>query len=389
MKKQFFNNTSKLLLTIISVAVMMSITDEFYAVDPVEMIPGIFAIAGLLVFIRLVQIIRNPNLKDHRDGGLVFDVAVEFWDTMIARNLYKTYEWLSRAKQRAGNVLNSTVVHIPQSGAAPNVKRNRSVYPIQMVKRADSDITYVIDELSSDTTVVHEAEKWELSYSKVPEVLQDHLNELIKRIAQNTLFRWGGKNTSMLNLNAANVVDTTGAAAVAYLADATGNRKKFTVADLQSAKAIIIEQTKLVLNTGKRAFFMTEDAYTQLLTDTTFDNNQQYDKVGAVFKDGDLIKLLGFDIIRTDVMPRFDNSATPIAKDGLDESVVNAADDNDVILAVDFDFVHLAKSDSKMFFRADDPDYQGDIMNVLARMGASRERVDQAGVVAVVQAASA
>jgi hypothetical protein len=383
--KTLFNNSLKLALAIFSILLIVSIASEFYAVQPADTLLGIFGIVTILVVVRLVQIVRDPSYLSHYERTLVLGVAVEFWDTMIARNLYKTYEWLGRAKNRSGNVLNSTVVHIPQSGAVPNVVRNRSVFPINMVKRSDSDITYVIDELSSDTTLVREAEKWELSYSKVPEVLQDHMSELIKRIAQNTLYRWFGKNPSMLNLNAANIVRTSGAASPTYLAGATGNRNKFTVDNLAAAKAIIVNQTKLVLNTGKRAFFMTEDAYTQLLTDAVFANNQQYDKIGAVFQNGDLIKLLGFDIIRTDVMPRFDNSGTPVAKDPLDITVVNAATDNDAIVAVDFDFVHLAKSDTKMFFRADDPDYQGDIMNVLARMGASRERVDQAGVAAVIQ----
>lgn len=385
MKNQFFNNTFKLLLSIFTIVALVSVEAEVNAVEPGQLLIGIFYTAAFLVVVRLIQIIRNPDHLSHYERNLVRGVAVEFWDMFIAQNLYKTYEWLGRAKQRAGNVLNSTVVHIPQSGAAPTVVRNRSVYPIVTVKRSDSDITYVIDELSSDTTLVREAEKWELSYAKVPEVIRDHMSELIKRIAQNTLFRWAGKNTNMLSLNAANVIRTTGAAVATYLTGATGNRNKFLVADLAAAKGVIIAQTKLVLNTGKRAFFMTEDAYTQLLTDAVFTNNQQYDKIGAVFQNGDLIKLLGFDIIRTDVMPRFDNSGTPVAKDGLDTTVANAATDNDVILAVDFDFVHLAKSDAKMFFRADDPDYQGDIMNVLARMGASRERVDQAGVAAIVQ----
>lgn len=363
---------------------MASVVVDSYGVDPMAVLQSYAIATSVLVVVRLAVLFHNREAISN-ERGLVTGVAVEFWDNFIASNLYKAYDWLGRAKNRSGNVLNSTVVHIPQAGAVPNVVRNRSQYPLPMVKRSDNDITYVIDELSSDTTLVKDAEKWELSYTKIPDLLKDHMSELAKRIAQNTLFRWAGKNLGMLNLNLANIVRTTGAAAATYLSGATGNRNKFLVADLASAKGVIVAQTKLVLNTGKRAFFMTEDAYTQLLTDAVFANNQQYDKIGAVFINGDLVKLLGFDIIRTDVMPRFDNSGTPLAKDGLDVLVVNAASDNDVILAVDFDFVHLAKSDTKMFYQAEDPNYQGDIMNVLGRMGASRERLDQAGVAAVVQ----
>ncbi len=379
--KTFF----KLLFSLVAILAIGSIVSEAYGVPLVSIVQAVSVTTFVLVIVRLVVLFKNPEAISNIERNLVYGVAVEFWDNYIASNLYKTYEWLSRAKQRAGNVLNSTVVHIPQAGSAPNVVRNRTQFPIPMVKRSDSDITYVIDELSSDTTLVQEAEKWELSYAKTPDVIKDHMNELIKRIAQNTLFRWAGKNTGMLSLNAANVFRTGGANTGHLLSGATGTRNLPLVADLAKLKALIISQTKLVLNTGKRAFFMTEDMYTDLLADATFTSLLNYAKVGAVFLNGDLVSLLGFDIIRTDVMPRFDNSGTPLAKDGLDTTVANAATDNDCIIAVDFDFVHLAKSDSKMFFRADDPQWQGDIMNLQARMGASRERVDQAGVAALVQ----
>lgn len=380
--KTFF----KLLFSIVALVAIGSIVSDAYDVPLVNIVQVYAVGTAALVIVRLVVLFRNPDAISRIERNLAFGVAVEFWDNYIASNLYKTYEWLNRAKQRAGNVLNSTVVHIPQAGAVPNVVRNRTQFPIGKVNRADSDITYVIDELSSDTTIVKEAEKWELSYAKTPDVIKDHMNELIKRIAQNTLFRWSGKNTSMLNLNAANVKRPAGGGTAGHLlSGATGTRAAVLVSDLQAIKTVIIAQTKLVTNPGKRAFFMSEDFYTELLTDPVFASLLNYAKIGAVFQNGDLISLLGFDIIRTDVMPRFDNSGTPVAKDGLDTTVANAATDNDVIIAVDFDFVHLAKSDSKMFFRADDPDYQGDIMNLQARMGASRERVDQAGVAALVQ----
>lgn len=359
---------------------------QSFQVTTFEVFSVLMIISAGLCLIKVAALISDPTLYHQRHKHrLAFGVAVEFWDTVIARNLYKNYDWLNRAKDRSGNVLSSSVVHIPQAGAVPNVIRNRANYPIPIVKRSDTDITYVIDELSSDTTVVKDAEKWELSYQKIPDILQDHINQVGKRAAQNAIYRWLGKNAGMLNLNAANIRRTTGSAVTTYLNGATGNRNNFLVVDVQAAKTILINQTKQPLNSGKRALFCTDDSYTNLLLDTVFANNQQYDKIGAVFKDGDLIKLLGFDVIRTDVMPRFDNAGTPVAKDGLDPSVANAATDNDVMALVDFDYIHIAKSQTKMFYKAEDPDYQGDVMNALARQGASRERVDQAGVVAIVQ----
>jgi len=341
-------------------------------------------ITAVLVSVRLFFLFLNLNAFE-KAQGLAYAVNIEFWDNFVASNLYKGYEWMLRAKNRSQYV-NGDIVHIPQAGIVPNVVRNRANYPLPVVRRADTDIIYKIDELSSDTTFVKDAEKWELSYSKVPDIIMDHRNELGRRMAQNVLYRWGGiAGPGMLALGAANIVRTTGGAATTLLPGATGNRNAFLVVNLQSAKTILINQTKREISTGKRAFIMTEDSYTNLLNDSTFNNNQLYDKVGAVFKDGDLKFLLGFEIIRTDVMPRFTGPATPIAKDSLDPFVLNATTDNDAILAVDFDFIHIAPKDVKLYYDADNAEYQGDILNGLLRMGASRERLDQAGVVAIVQ----
>lgn len=389
MKTKLFNNTYSLILAIITTVVMISIMDEYYAMDPEQTLTGIFAIVVLLVVVRLVQIAANPAHRSHYEQhGLLLDVAVEFWDNVIARNLYKGYEWVLRAKNRS-QYLKGTIVHIPQAGAAPDVKRNRTVYPIKMVKRNDTDIVYVIDELSSDITVVHEAEKWELSYQKVPDVLQGHIDELGKRTAQNALYRWLGKNPTMLNLNAANIVRSSGGNTGLLLPGAAGTRKLITVDDFLEAKGTHVEQTKKESNPGKRAAFFEEATYTEFLTDPIFEDDKAYKKIGAEFKDGDLIKLAGYEIIRTDVVPRFDNAGTPLAKDALDEAFATGAADNAAVGFIDFDCVHIAKSDIKMFFEADKPEYQGDIMNALNRMGASRERVDQAGVVAIIQAPGA
>lgn len=376
-------NFLRLLFSTALLFIVISVVSASFQV-PIEKIVEVVLFATLLlVVVRFFALVKHRGKVSH--SRLAFGVAVEFWDNYIATNLYKTYEWISRAKDRSASVLNSAVVHIPQAGARPNAQRNRTQFPIGKINRADSDITYAIDEISTDTDVVKEAEKWELSYSKVSDVLLNHMKTCMKLIAQNSVYRWLGKNTGMLNLNSANIVRTTGANTGHLLSGATGTRNLLTVADLTSARTIIVSQTKLINNPGRRAFIMSEESYQDLLADTVLASLLNHPKIGAIFKDGDLIGLLGFDIVRTDVMCRFDNSGTPLAKDPLDPAVVNAVTDNDVTLAVDFDFIHIAKSDTKLFFQADNPDYQGDIMNVQARCGASRERVDQAGVAAIVQ----
>lgn len=375
----------KLLFSTALLIMIGNVVVETYGVEPAQVVEVAAAATGALVVVRLIVLIKKPDTITYTERGLALDLAVEFWDTVIAQNLFKGYDWITRAKNRTGNVMSGAggarVVHIPQAGSVPNVVRNRQNYPIPMVKRSDLDLTYVMDELSSDTTVVFDAEKWELSYSKIPDILKVHINQLNFRAAQNALYRWAGKNVNETALS--KIVVTTGSTfnSATYYTGLTGNRKLPLVADIASAKTQLINDTKKEANPGKRALIMDEVLYNLLLADTTFASDVAYKKIGAEFNNGDLVKLMGFDIIRTDALGKV--TAANVAKDTLDPTVVVATDDNPFMLLVDFDFVHYAKSDAKMFYEADRVDYQGDVMNALTIMGASRERKDDAGVVMI------
>lgn len=363
-----------------------------------------FIIASfVLAMLRVAVAYSDPSKYQKRyHQRLAYGVAIEFWDSTIAQFLLREYPWILRAKDRTAAVLSKSVVHIPQAGNLPGGVRNRKNYPAPMVRRSDTDITYVLDEVSTNPSHISDAEKVELSYDKVGEVLNDHIRQLNFLAAYNALYRWVGKNPTAggvtnLDLNAANIQRTTsGTTAATHLSGATGSRKLLTVDDVAAAKTILITQTKKELNPGKRALLLDETLYNQLKADAKLSNNQQYDLVGAVFQNGDLVKLHGFDIIRTDVLPRFTNAATPLAKDpltdadiasgtGLPYSVTAAATDNACAILVDFDFVHIAKGPTKVFETLGDATMQGDLYSALFRMGASRERFDQAGVVAIVQ----
>lgn len=367
----------KLLITLCSVLMMATVVSQHYPVTPVQVVEGIAAITVAVGLVRVVQILRNPDDASKKTEGYALAVTIETWEDFIAGNLFKMYAWLLRAKDRTSRVIGGCVVHIPQAGAVVNTQRNRAVYPVPVVKRSDNDITYVIDEISSDATHIKDAETIELSYDKVNDVLGDHVNKLGQDCAKNALFRW------VSGLVTGNIVRTTGADTAVYLTGQTGTRKKHMVADIASGKTIMNNQTKR--EQGNRLAFMTEDAYNQVKSDTALDNNQKYDLVGAVFKDGDLVRIHGFEIIRTDVLPRWTNASPPAAKDSLDASVTNAATDNDGIVLVDLAFVHIAKGDIKFFETLNSAEMQGDVYSALVRMGAARERADQAGVVAIVQ----
>ncbi|MFN8691704.1 MAG: hypothetical protein ACK5XL_17075, partial [Cyclobacteriaceae bacterium] len=257
--------------------------------------------------------------------------------------------------------------------------------------------TYVLDEVSTNPTHIRDAEKIELTYDKVASVLSDHIKNLDFLSAYNVLFRWAGKNPAAggvtpADLPAANIRRTSGTTAATHLSGATGNRKIFNLADFNAAKTTLINLTKREQNAGKRAIFMDETLYNQLKADTNLDTFDKREMQGVVMQNGDMVRIGGLDIIRTDVMPRFSNVTTPVAKDpltdadsGIPYSASFATTDNACALLVDFDLVHIAMGDIKLFETLGSADYQGDIYSALVRVGASRERADATGVVAIVQ----
>lgn len=374
--KTFF----KLIIALFAFAFFTGAVAEATGADVQTVMEITAAVSLASVGIRLAAKITKQEVK-----GLAFEISHEVWEDFIASNLYKMYPWLTRAKDRSNKVLSNAVVHIQQAGAWVDVKLNRDVYPVQLVNRSDSDLTYAIDELSSNAVRISDAAKNELAPGFVEDNIGDLTNELGKKSAELALYRWLGKNSTGNNLAQTNIVRTTGADAVAHVnATATGNRKKVLEADIAAGKVIHVTQTKR--EQGNRVAIMDETMYNQLKSDSVVRARETMDAVGAVWKDGDLVKLHGYEIIRTDVMPAFTNTS-PVAKHPLDPTVVGATTDNAAVALIDFGFVHIAKGSVQFFETLKDALAQGDIYSGLNRLGASRERADDAGVVAVVQAA--
>ena len=68
-------------------------------------------------------------------------------------------------------VLAGKVVHIPNAGNKPGVQKNRSSLPATITQRTDIDITFPLDEFTSDPVKITNAEKYELSYDKRESVI--------------------------------------------------------------------------------------------------------------------------------------------------------------------------------------------------------------------------
>ena len=301
-------------------------------------------------------------------------IQKEIWQDHIEGNLFKNNEFLLASTDAGQFVLQGKVVHIPQAGMVPAISKNRSSLPAIAVQRSDGDITYSLDEYTSDPILIPNAETFELSYNKRESVLAEHEAALRQAIADNILNAWAPAAASAM-------LRTTGAGVAAHTDSATGDRKKLTVKDLKAAQLLLNKQN--VPMEGRYAL-LSADMFQQLTDelDTT-----AYRDFSAAYnvKDGVLGRLYGFNIMMRSAVIRYTNDATPAL---IGQDVAGAAADNDAVLCWQQDAVERAVGSVKFYERIDDPTYYGSIYSTSVRMGGRRRRGDSKGIVAIIQAAA-
>jgi len=298
-------------------------------------------------------------------------VEVEVWSDFIASNLFKGIEFILRSVDASGNVLVGKVVHIPQAGTKPTVVKNRSSLPAVAVKRTDTDVTYSLDEYTTDPVIIEDAANVQLSYDKMNDVLGDHIGVLNDIIADSLLLQWAPAALSRM-------LRSTGTAVGSYMPASTGNRKAYQASDL---KAAFVLMNKLKIPKKGRVALMSEDAWSQIELSLTATNSKDFSSYLDA-KEGVIGRLYGFDIYTTPTTVVYDNAATPVIKA---YGAAGAATDNDAILCWHERFVERAVGEKKFFEDEGSALYYGDLYSGLVRAGGRKRYNDESGVVAIIQ----
>ena len=306
--------------------------------------------------------------------GGVFAMAIqkEIWTDYILGNLFKGNDFMNLAFNADQYVLAGSVVHIPQAGAKATVVKNRSSLPATVILRTDTDVTYALDEYTTDPTLIKEAEKVELSYDKINSVLGEHMDGLRETTGDNLIYNW--RPTV-----AGQILRTTGGDVTAHLPSATGNRKKFVKEDLQKARTLLNKQN---IAKEERYALISSDMFDQIMSDADLIKR---DYAGEMdMKNGVIVKLFGFNIIERSSTLVYDNTGTPVPKA---VGAAGAATDNDSVICWQKNAVERALGTVDFFEDVKSPLYFGDVYSALLRMGGRKRRTNGEGVVAIVQAA--
>lgn len=297
----------------------------------------------------------------------------EIWLNTIVENFYPDDSFMAKSIDDSAFVNNHTV-HIPNAGKPSSVVINRSEKPAQVKEREDKELTYDIDELTTDPIHISNVDSVELSYDKRNSILANDRNQLQKMAAQVLLYRWAGSLKSKMFTN--------GEAREAHTSTtATGNRKKITKKEVMK---VAVQFNKDDVPAEGRYILLDSVMYMDLLDDLT-DKELSAFLASADAQRGILGKLYGFEIMQRSQVLRSSANDAGILKWEEDGEANELA----VGLAWQKDCVSRAIGEKKMFDDTNNPVYYGDLYSFLLRTGGSPRRYDGKGIVAIIESMSA
>lgn len=349
----------KILALFLNLAIALMVTTAIGA-------PAIMGVGGALLSSTLIKPVA---------GSFNMALQLEVWQRDIVDQLFADNSFLSKAYNADSYVLAGKVVHIPQAGAASGVVKNRETLPAVAVKRADTEVTYALDEYTTNPIVIQDTEKVEASYDKRNSVISDDKNNLLESVTNEFIYKWSPTV-------AGNILRTTGAAVAAHLPSATGNRKAFQVADVSAARTAMNKQN---VPKNDRYALIDSDMYSQLLNSMT-EAAQIAFHAAADVNNGVIGKLHGFTFYERSAAAIYTNASTPAP---VAPGTTAVATHNAGAIFWQSNSVERALGQVKAFDNPGDATYFGDILSFLVRAGGRIRRADGKGVIAVVQEATA
>lgn len=292
----------------------------------------------------------------------------EIWIGSIVEGLFADNSFLSKAYNADEFVNMGKTVHISNAGAPSKTKKNRTSFPADVNTRADVDLSFNLDEFTTDPIRIPHADTVELSYNKRESVLRQDKAALQESVAKSMIYSWLPEKKYC--------IETTGTAVDAHSPNAAGKRKALCRADVEKL------MTKFNAdNIPQEGRYLLLDAYMydQLLADLTSVQNQAF-FASADAQRGILGKLFSFNVMM--------RSEVAVYGDGIvkkTEDAAGAATDLAAGLAWHENSVCRALGEVNAFEKEKDPTYYGDIYSFLVRAGGRPMREDVKGLIALVQ----
>lgn len=322
-------------------------------------------------------------------NSFAIGVTPEIWTNYIVENLFKDNEFLLQSIDESQYVIGTGVVHIPQAGSPSGVKRNRTSLPATITRRKDIDVTYVLDEFTTDPRFIPNIDKAELSYDKMDSCMNEDMYFLKQFIAEAMLYNW--RSTYFLK--------TTGSSTAPHVG--TSNRKAICVEDFITAKETL---NKWGIPKTDRFCILDTTMKGQLVRELKANSNRDYSVIYNPVT-GEIDKLEGFKIYeRSNALiasaptvtavsgtnyfkwTSTDLTYTPEEIASIETGTTKfAATAASIALFWQKGMVSRAIGQTQMFDDQGNPQYYGDIYSFLQRAGGRTRRADCKGVLGIIQ----
>lgn len=301
----------------------------------------------------------------------------EVWQSYIAEKIYQKNDFLKKAFDASGNVIDGRIVHIPQAGNVGEPILNPSSFPLTVSEREDSDIVYPLESLAMPPIRIANIEKYELSYDKMNSVLSEQVSKLTDRLGTIMLYNWarGYTYSGSLDTDEVTKILTTGANAAAHMPSSSGVRKKFTRSDLRKASTVLDKQG---VTKDDRVAIMSPTMYEQLTDDSTLTN---YRLSEYNIETGFIAKLEGFEIHVRPTVLGYKNEADLLNLFNYTPDV----SDCDAVLCFQKNYVEFAEGGIDFFEDIRNPQYLGSIYAAEVRFGGRKRYANSTGIISIVQ----
>lgn len=325
--------------------------------------------AGLFVVGTGAQLLNKAPLFN---GLTTMALQTEVWIQDIQEGLYYGNEFLYLAQDHSMYVENKTV-HIPQAGGAPNVVKNRTTIHTDATQRTDTELTYDLDNYTTDPIVVKNVEDLQVSYAKRQSVLAQHIATLSDVVARETLQKWAvtGSTTHVLR--------TTGAdTGTLPNATATGKRLKLAKEDIARASARM-DLDKVPAQ--ERYAVVPAVMFYDLFTDSDLIKTRAMINADMLAK-GVIAELFGFWFIKRGEVVTYTSASTPVLR--ATDAVPAVTDCAGAVLFSKF-MTSQALGQILIYINEGDAHKYGDVFSAEVNHGAHFLRPNNIGRVSIAQ----
>ena len=293
----------------------------------------------------------------------------EVWIQDIQETLHQGSEFILQGTDHSSFVSNK-VVHVPQAGSMSAIEKNRSSLPATISQRSDTELTYNLNDYTTDPVLITDLDELQTSYMKRQSVLRQHLDAMNERIGNEVAYEWAGSGSTDLVLRT-----TGGATSVLPNATATGTRKLITKEDIsRMARKLDLDNAPK----NDRILLLPTSMYYELFSTDALIRNDFGRALNMV--NGQATEIFGMKVFVRPQVVLFNNTTGKKAVGSAD-----AVTDCYGAIAFQKNAVAQALGSIKVFANEDLPEYYGSVFSAQVFHGAKMLRSDNKGIVSIAQ----